>query len=1004
MDKFFRYKFLLITLLFLLISFSLCDKKKTNKNIKNYKKNTNPIKRKLNEHLNENGEFEDLKFHFDYNTFNQHFQDTEWDDEIKTNIKNSLEEAAHILESFLQIYISGQNLVIKPKLGYYEIYSWDNIFNETEPHYDFSYGVFLKLEELEDEIPAFTELIISDYFFIPRFCAISLNIDLEESKLQKDYLKPLFLHELTHCLGFIEDIIEDEENYYGIYNKEIEGEEITHRYIKSEKVINYAKKYFNCNNIIKGIEIKKDSNHVYHWSSRYLLGEYMTEFSYPEEQVISGFTLAFLEDLGYLRVKNKYTGGLMRFGKNKGCEFLNDRCINEDNEGTYISKKFENEFYYPKNFVTTYIEPSCSSGRLSRTVHKLISYNNDPDSLPDDYIYYFTSYQSLGGIPSTDYCPISQYADSNLLFEGLCSEIGTTSTLSDIIGESLSKNSFCALSSLVKKENEDYSYEFRAVCFKMYCSDQSLTIQVGEDYFVCPRGGGKIQGNDDFRGYLLCPDYNLICTGKKMCNNMFDCLSEGSEEKENTFDYNYEIKTTQDKYVYTTQDIISGWELSNGPNSTCPLYCSQCDRNKLCVKCGTHYKISNNICIEKIPNCIDYNNDESCKLCKTEYVLVEEENIKICKKESDFDISQYYLKNENGINYYKKCSEEIVNCYSCNSDISGIVCTKCITNYAIIDGEESSGCQDLSSNLFYKDVEDNNKYKRCPRKYTECNKCTQSINNIVDCIECNTGYGLINDKGIVKCQTITTLQNDNSLFRNNNGIYFSCSDNLYHSVKNCLNCQNKDSCQKCQNDYILFNSDKLCLSMSDIGQNIYFINTTDNFYYLCSKEIKGCEKCTSADTCIECNVAFELDENNKCIPTALALTRYYKDPSTGKYMNCSIIDNCEECSSSTTCTKCKNGYEINNNLCQVISTQKRKEESNNNDKIKALSIGAIILGTFGTVISIIAIVLILVKNLLNKNNIPQSETADLVKVNNEEPNEIVVQPINKRSIHNDKKE
>ena len=29
----------------------------------------------------------------------------------------------------------------------------------------------------------------------------------------------------------------------------------------------------------------------------------------------------------------------------------------------------------------------------------------------------------------------------------------------------------------------------------------------------------------------------------------------------------------------------------------------------------------------------------------------------------------------------------------------------------------------------------------------------------------------------------------------------------------------------------------------------------------------------------------------------------------------------------------------------------------------------------------------MVKNLLNKNNIPQSETADLVKVNNEETNE-----------------
>jgi hypothetical protein len=39
----------------------------------------------------------------------------------------------------------------------------------------------------------------------------------------------------------------------------------------------------------------------------------MADFSYPEEQAISGFTLALFEDLGYIKVKNKYTGGLMRF-------------------------------------------------------------------------------------------------------------------------------------------------------------------------------------------------------------------------------------------------------------------------------------------------------------------------------------------------------------------------------------------------------------------------------------------------------------------------------------------------------------------------------------------------------------------------------------------------------------------------------------------------------------------------------------------------------------------
>ena len=42
---------------------------------------------------------------------------------------------------------------------------------------------------------------------------------------------------------------------------------------------------------------------------------------YVQEQVISEFTLAFLEDTGFYEV-NYYTGVLMRFGKNMGCRFL----------------------------------------------------------------------------------------------------------------------------------------------------------------------------------------------------------------------------------------------------------------------------------------------------------------------------------------------------------------------------------------------------------------------------------------------------------------------------------------------------------------------------------------------------------------------------------------------------------------------------------------------------------------------------------------------------------
>ena len=58
---------------------------------------------------------------------------------------------------------------------------------------------------------------------------------------------------------------------------------------------------------------------------------------YPEELVISEFTLALLEDTGYYKA-NYYTGGLMRYGKGKGCDFIKKRCVN--------SSQFSKAFFF----------------------------------------------------------------------------------------------------------------------------------------------------------------------------------------------------------------------------------------------------------------------------------------------------------------------------------------------------------------------------------------------------------------------------------------------------------------------------------------------------------------------------------------------------------------------------------------------------------------------------------------------------------------------------------
>ena len=50
---------------------------------------------------------------------------------------------------------------------------------------------------------------------------------------------------------------------------------------------------------------------------------------YTPEQVISEFTLALLEDSGWYKA-NYYTGGLMRYGKNQGCYFIQNDCYKFD--------------------------------------------------------------------------------------------------------------------------------------------------------------------------------------------------------------------------------------------------------------------------------------------------------------------------------------------------------------------------------------------------------------------------------------------------------------------------------------------------------------------------------------------------------------------------------------------------------------------------------------------------------------------------------------------------
>ena len=250
----------------------------------------------------------------------------------------------------------------------------------------------------------------------PLLGIVYINREIDYSKKNaKDYFKSIIIHEFTHVLGFNNYFFENiTHNFFS--QKDKYG--VNRSYINSTKVLEVAKKYFNCPTL-KGVALEDGGGNGTvgsHWEARILLGDYMNGEIYTPEQVISEFTLALLEDTGYYKA-NYYTGGLMRYGKNKGCEFLNEKCIVNQN----TNKLFENEFYDFYN-TNSKLQFSCSSGRLSRAYFHI---GQSSDKIPSSYQYFKDT--TIGGYSKADYCPVPivlKEEEKNGYYVGSCSTKG----------------------------------------------------------------------------------------------------------------------------------------------------------------------------------------------------------------------------------------------------------------------------------------------------------------------------------------------------------------------------------------------------------------------------------------------------------------------------------------------------------------------------------------------------------------------------------------------------
>ena len=761
---------------------------------------------------------------------------------------------------------------------------------------------------------------------------INLNKSINYSKSKsQEYFQSIILHEFTHILGFSEYFFI--EYFHNIFNKS-DNIGINRYYINSTKVIEVAKKYFNCSDI-DGVELEEfgGSGTVgSHWEARILLGDYMNGVIYPEEQVISEFTLALLEDSGYYK-PNYYTGGLMRYGKNKGCSFVRDRCINESHE---INPLFENEFY---DSIKSYhlIDASCSSGRQSRTYHAWWLWGYIPE-----YYQYFED-KRYGGWPSADFCPVSQShfsENENGYCIGHCSKKGSgeygsqityevsngvltynkSEELYSITGEEYSDHSYCFLSSLTKKNVENieyYSNTVRAICYESFCSPRSLTIKIHDDYIVCPRAGGKIEV-EGYEGYFLCPDYNLMCSGTVLCNDMFDCVEKKSEIKNESYFYDYEIKTSQNIEAADIEDAddINNYELTE--NGTCPIFCKHC-KEKNCVKCRNNYDLvaldndeEKLICMSKDELNIGYYKNNSIY-----YKCID--NCEICSNKTNCD------KCKNNLVFFdNKCIEGTKNCKEYDSDKK---CIKCNDNFAFKE-DDKNNCLSIENFTNYYSKDEGTSYYPCDGEGQEhiknCEKCYYDKNiNKLKCYECKNNYILI-DEELDTCYEKQSIDNNKSFYYINNTYAKKCSS----SIENCNECRSDKICTKCIIDFYLINNDtKQCKSKNTLN-NIeeYYLNEENTTYYSCNNinynSIRNCKKCLSKDDCLLCQNDFTFIDGNKtfCIEKEIIKNKYILDPNDfSNYIKCSnFIKNCNLCNNSQ-CFLCNDGYVfINDNLTNCI--------------------------------------------------------------------------------------
>ena len=291
----------------------------------------------------------------------------------------------------------------------------------------------------ESESVAYAGMCFRDQFDRPiagfaNFCPLSLSLDPQDFEMQK----MLATHEFMHALGFSLSILAwfrfpdgtsrtdrlsngqpasfDPQRQMWVpsantMRQSTENGKLAAK-IVTEKVVQKAREFFDCATL-DGMELEDqggDGTALAHWEQRIARFDVMVGESEKDEEYMSPITLALFEDSGWYKAQYSAIAastGVNWWGRNAGCGFLQNRCI-ENGEAAY-----------PKFWCTEPEKRMCTSRFLSAGKCSTARYIAP---LPA-FSQYFSSDVQLGGCNQLmDYCPVvlpMKFANGR---SGLCTD------------------------------------------------------------------------------------------------------------------------------------------------------------------------------------------------------------------------------------------------------------------------------------------------------------------------------------------------------------------------------------------------------------------------------------------------------------------------------------------------------------------------------------------------------------------------------------------------------